>query len=270
MNTVKDWPIENMKTPILEQLGQKSISFFTTVYEIATLFANVLKSLPRIWFYRRQLIEQLYIFSVNTLPIAGVISIFIGLGATVQGAYQSSDLLPRSLTVSVIFKSTVIELCPIVLSLVLAGKLGASLAAEIGSMKISEQIEALTTLSLDPVGFLVLPRVLAGFLMLPVITIFANFLAIFSSFFVSVVVTDWISTQEFVSGMEMDFKIFELYFGNFIKPAVYGFLITLMGSHFGMKTTGGARGVGDSSTQAVVVSAVLIVIFDYYLGKLFL
>lgn len=253
-----------------ENLGQKAIAFFTTIHDIWLLMVHTLQSVPRIWFYRRQFVEQLYNFSVKTLPIAAIIAIFIGLGATVQGSYQSSSLLPRHLTVNVIFKSTILELCPIVLSLVLAGKLGASLAAEIGSMKISEQIEALETLSLDPIGFLVLPRVLAGLVMLPAITIFANFLAMFSSFFVSVVVTDWISTQEFVSGLEMDFRLFELFFGNFIKPAVYGFLITLIGSHFGLKTSGGAKGVGIASTNAVVVSAVLIVIFDYYLGKLLL
>jgi len=251
-------------------LGDQAIAFFTDVYLVWILMLQTFKSVPHIWFYRRQLIEQIYIFSVKTLPIAAIISIFIGLGATVQGTYQTSALISRSVTVNVIFKSTILELCPIVLSLVLAGKLGASLAAEIGSMKISEQIEALETLSLDPVGFLVMPRVVAGLLMLPVITIFANFLAMFSSFFVSAVISDWISPQEFYSGLEMDFKAFELYFGNLIKPAVYGFQIALVGSHFGLKTTGGARGVGESSTKAVVVSAILIVIFDYYLGRLLL
>ncbi len=251
-------------------LGDQAIAFFTDVYQVWILMLQTFKSVPHIWFYRRQLIEQIYIFSVKTLPIAAIISIFIGLGATVQGTYQTSALISRSVTVNVIFKSTILELCPIVLSLVLAGKLGASLAAEIGSMKISEQIEALETLSLDPVGFLVMPRVVAGLLMLPVITIFANFLAMFSSFFVSAVISDWISPQEFYSGLEMDFKAFELYFGNLIKPAVYGFQIALVGSHFGLKTTGGARGVGESSTKAVVVSAILIVIFDYYLGRLLL
>jgi phospholipid/cholesterol/gamma-HCH transport system permease protein len=258
------------KTNLFESLGQKSVSFFTTVYEIWILILKTVKSLPSIWFYRRQFLEQLYNFSVKTLPIAAVISIFIGLGATVQGNYQSSSLLPRTITINVIFKSTIIELCPIVLCLVLAGKLGASLAAEIGSMKISEQIEALETLSFDPIGFLVLPRVMAGLIMLPIITIFANLLAMFSSFFVTVVLTDWVSTQEFITGLETDFKPFELYFGNLIKPAVYGFIITVIGSYFGMKTSGGAKGVGDSATKVVVVSSVFIVIFDYYLGKLLL
>ncbi|HOT96674.1 MAG TPA: ABC transporter permease [bacterium] len=253
-----------------EQLGERTISFFTTVYDIAVLFIQSIKALPSLWFYRRQFLEQIYAFSVKTLPIAAVIAVFIGLGATVQSTYQSSELLTRAILVNVIFKTTILELCPIILSLVLAGKLGASLAAEIGSMKISEQIEALETMSLDPVGFLVVPRIVAGLLMLPVITIFANALAIFSSFFVSAVATDWISAQEFGSGMQMDFKAFELYFGNLIKPAVYGVLIALVGSYFGLRTTGGAKGVGTASTNAVVVSAVFIVIFDYYLGKLLL
>ncbi|MBN2356818.1 ABC transporter permease [candidate division KSB1 bacterium] len=251
-------------------LGEKAVSFFTTVTEISQLLVNAIRALPSVWFYRRQLLEQLYNFSVKTLPIAAVIAVFIGLGATVQGTYQTSEMIPRATVINVIFKSTVLELCPIVLSLVLAGKLGASLAAEIGSMKISEQIEALETMSLDPIGFLVLPRMLAGLIMLPVITIFANFIAIFSCFFVSVVVTDWISAQEFASGLEMDFKMFEMYFGNIIKPAVYGFIIALIGSFFGMRTSGGAKGVGTAATNAVVLSAVFIVIFDYYLGKLLL
>jgi len=251
-------------------LGERTVSFFTVVYEISLLLVNTIKAIPSLWFYRRQLLEQIYNFSVKTLPIAAVIAIFIGLGATVQGTYQSSDLLSRSIIINVIFKSTILELCPIVLSLVLAGKLGASLAAEIGSMKISEQIEALETMSLDPIGFLVLPRMIAGLVMLPVITIFANFLAMFSCFFVTVVVTDWLPAPEFWSGLEMDFKLFEMYFGNLIKPAVYGFIIALIGSYFGMRTSGGAKGVGTAATNSVVLAAVFIVIFDYYLGRLLL
>jgi len=210
------------------------------------------------------------VFLIKTLPIAAIISVFLGLAMVIQASYQASDLFPRMLTINLIFKTTVYELCPIILSLVLAGKLGASLAAEIGSMKITEQLDALETLSLDPVGFLVMPRVLAGLLMLPIITIFANFVAIFSVFFVSSVTTDWISSGEFLSGLKVNVRIFEMYFGNFIKPAVYGFVIALVGSYFGLKTRGGALGVGRSSTNAVVVSAILIVILDYFLDKLLL
>jgi phospholipid/cholesterol/gamma-HCH transport system permease protein len=255
---------------IFESLGQKSISFFTSVHEICALSVNTFKSLPSIWFYRRQIIEQLYAFSVKTLPIAAVISVFLGLGAMVQGVYQSTPLIPRAYTINVIFKSTVIELCPVILSLVLAGKLGASLAAEIGSMKISEQIESLEMMSLDPVGFLVMPRFLAGLVMLPIMTILANIIALFSVFFVSTIISDWISPQEFLRGMQMDFRAFELYLGNLIKPSVYGSSIALIGSYFGLKAVGGAKGVGEASTNGVVVSAILIVVLDYYIGKLFL
>jgi phospholipid/cholesterol/gamma-HCH transport system permease protein len=254
----------------IARLGQKVIEFFTGVYELASLLVEAVKSLRSVWFYRRQVVSQLYIFLVRTLPIAAVISVFLGLGMVVQGVYQSSALLPRMVTINVIFKTTVYEICPIMLSLVLAGKLGGSLAAEIGSMKITEQLDALETLSLDPVGFLVMPRLLAGVFMLPIIMIFANFVALFSVFFISSVLSDWISPGEFLSGLRINVRIFELYFGNFIKPAVYGFLIALVGSYFGLKTRGGALGVGRSSTNAVVVSAILIVIFDYLLDRLLL
>ena len=265
----------NHRTPMKKHafyinLGEKGIAFFTSVFEITLLFIHTIKAIPTLWFYRRQFIEQLYSFSIKTLPIAAVISVFVGLGATVQAIYQSSGIIPRYFSVNVIFKSTVIELCPIVISLVLAGKIGASVAAELGSMKITEQIDALKTTSLDPVGFLVLPRVIAGLIMLPVIVIFGTFLAMFSSFFVSSVLSDWISPHEFINGMKMNYKTFDVIFGSIIKPAVFGVSIALMGSYFGLKTTGGARGVGKSATNAVVVSAILIIIFDYYLGELLL
>jgi phospholipid/cholesterol/gamma-HCH transport system permease protein len=254
----------------IEKTGQRVVNFFEAVYEIFLLFLNTLKSLRSIWFYRRQVFDQFYVFLVKTLPIAAVIAVFIGLGSMIQGTYQSSTLIPRTLTMNVIFKSMMFEVTPIVLSLVLAGKLGASLAAEIGSMRISEQLDALETLALDPTGFLVMPRILAGVFMLPVIMIFANLIALFSVFFVSSVLTDWISHSEFFDSLQINLRIFELYYGNFIKPAVYGFIIALVGSYFGLKTRGGALGVGKASTNAVVVSAILIVFFDYYLARVLL
>jgi phospholipid/cholesterol/gamma-HCH transport system permease protein len=254
----------------IEKLGRISLFFFISIWEAGSLFLSSIKTLPNIWFYRRQLIEQIYTFLVKTLPLAAVIAVFVGLGAMIQGKYQSSALIPRSYVINVIFKSTILELCPVILSLVLAGKIGASLAAELGSMKISEQVEALETMSLDPVGFLVMPRVIAGMIMLPITSIFANFIAMFSVFFIASILTHWISPKEFVIGLQMDFRSFELFFGNLIKPAVNGFFIALVGSYFGLKTHGGALGVGRSSTNAVVVSAVLIVFFDYYLARLLL
>ncbi len=255
---------------MLEGLGGKAISFFTMVHEISLLAFRTVRSLPRLWFYRRQFVEQLYSFSLRTLPIVSIIAVFVGLGAMVQGKYQTSSFIPRAYTINVIFKTTVIELCPVILALVLAGKLGASLAAEIGSMKISDQVDALSAMSLEPEGFLVMPRILAGVVMLPVLTVFGNALAVLSNFFVSSVLTQWISAQEFVRGLQIDFRPFEMVLGCAIKPALYGFMITLLGSYFGLRAGGGARGVGQAATNAVVTSAVLIVFGDYYLGTVLL
>ncbi len=258
------------KEGFIIRLGKGSIEFFQTVFEAAVLLVEVILQLPHLLFYRRQLAEQLYSFTVKTLPITSIIAVFIGLGSTVQGTYQTSVLTPRYFTANVIFKTTIIELSPIVLSLVLAGKIGASLAAELGSMRITEQIDALESLSLDPVGFLVLPRVVAGIIMMPVMTIYANFLAIFSSFFMSTVVLNWITPEEYVMGMRMNFKMFEMYFGNLIKPSIYGFIIAFVASFFGLRAKGGAKGVGEAATVSVVVSSILIVIFDYFTGELLL
>ncbi len=259
-----------MRRERIERLGQSVLDFLTDFYELITLLVETVKSLRHIWFYRRQVIEQFHVYLVRTLPIAAVICVFLGLGMMLQGLYQTASLLPRFLTISVIFKTSVYEICPILMSLVLAGKLGGSLAAEIGSMKISEQLDALETLSLDPVGFIVMPRVLAGLFMVPIIMIFANLVTMFTVFFISTVATDWIAPAEFISGLRYNVRIFELYLGNFIKPAVYGFLIALVGSYFGLRTRGGALGVGRSATNAVVASAILIIMFDYYLDRVLL
>lgn len=259
-----------MKKSAIISLGSKAIEFFISVYEMAMLFIRTIFSMRHILFYRRQIIEQIYIFSVKTLLITTIISIFVGFGSSVQGVYQSSGIVPRALTVNVIFKSTIIELSPIILSLVLAGKIGASVAAEIGSMRITEQIDALEMTPLDPTGFLVMPRMIAAFLMMPVLTIFGNAMAIFAAFLMSTAISEWISPIEFFNGLKVDFKPFELYYGSLIKPAVFGVIVSLVGCYYGLKTQGGARGVGISSTNAVVLSAILIVILDYYLGELLL
>lgn len=259
-----------MKDNLFENIGMISINFFTSIYEMTIMFFHALVSLKDIWFYRRQIIEQLYAFSANTLPIAAIIAVFVGFGSTVQGVYQSSGLVPKYFTINVIFKSTIIELSPIILSLVLAGKIGASVAAEIGSMKISEQIDALKTTPLDPIGFLVMPRILAALIMMPVMVTFANALSMFAAFVMSTFISEWITPLEFFNGMKMDFKIFEVLFGSIIKPAVFGIFIALVGCYYGFKTSGGAKGVGKSATSAVVLSAVVVVILDYYLGELLL
>lgn len=259
-----------MAQSIYTHLRDRSQKFLSGVYDFSVLVLQVLRSLPSSWFYRRQIIEQLYSFSVQTLPITAFIAVFVGLVAMVQGVYQASGLIPRFLIINSVFKTSILELCPVVLSLVLAGKLGASLAAEVGAMRITEQIDALQTMSLDPVGFLVMPRTIAGALMLPSMTIFANLVAMVSAFVGSCVITHWALPQEFYQGMTTDFRAFEIIFGCIIKPTVFGTIIAIVGSFFGLRTTGGAKGVGEAATGAVVASTMLVILFDYYLGELLL
>jgi phospholipid/cholesterol/gamma-HCH transport system permease protein len=259
-----------MTRAVYTNISDRSLKFLGAVSEFATLMMQIIRSVPLLWFYRRQVVEQLYSFSIKTLPITTFIAVFVGLEAMVQGIYQATGVIPRTIVINSIFKSCVLELCPVILALVLAGKLGASLAAELGAMKITEQIDALSTMSLEPVGFLVLPRVLAGAVMLPAMTIFANLIAMLSAFVGSCVITHWALPQEFFEGLTSGFKSFEIIFGSIIKPTVFGAIIATVGSFFGLRTSGGAKGVGEAATGAVVVAAMLIIIFDYYLGELLL
>jgi phospholipid/cholesterol/gamma-HCH transport system permease protein len=164
-------------------------------------------------------------------------------------------------------KAVIIELGPVLTGLVVAGRVGASIAAELGTMKVTEQIDALETMALDPIRYLAVPRFIAGVVMLPVLTIFANFVAIMGALFVSILFID-ISVYTFLNGLKLFFDIKDL-FGGLLKAGVFGAIIAVVGCYHGFKTTGGAEGVGLSTTRAVVYSSVLILIADYIVAHIF-
>jgi phospholipid/cholesterol/gamma-HCH transport system permease protein len=163
-------------------------------------------------------------------------------------------------------KAVIIELGPVLTGLVVAGRVGASIAAELGTMKVTEQIDALETMALDPVRFLAVPRFIAGFIMLPVLTVFANFVAIMGALFVALFFID-ITAYTFLNGVKLFFDLRDL-FGGLLKSGIFGMIIAIVGCYHGFKTTGGAEGVGLSTTKAVVYSSVLILISDYVVAHI--
>tara|TARA_B100000700_G_C14742955_1_gene713871 strand:- start:372 stop:842 length:471 start_codon:yes stop_codon:yes gene_type:complete len=152
--------------------------------------------------------------------------------------------------------------------LVLAGRVGANIAAEIGTMRVTEQIDALETLSLDPVAYLVVPRVLAGLVMFPVLVIIANFCGIFGGLLACLSTLD-INSYQFMKGVKSWFNPWDAVFG-LIKSIHFGFAITSIACYFGFYTTGGAQGVGKATMNTVVASCVTIVILDYLLAEILL
>jgi phospholipid/cholesterol/gamma-HCH transport system permease protein len=218
----------------------------------------------------RKLPEQLFVqmqeMGVNSMPLVLLTSTFTGMVTAVQVAYQIRDYAPLDFLGAGVAKMVMMELGPVLTALVVAGRVGAGIAAELGTMRVTEQIDALECMAIEPVRYLVLPRLIAGVIMVPVLTIMAEFVAISGAAIVSKVVVD-LPTATFFQGIKLFFLPKDL-FGGLLKSVVFGFIIALMGSYYGFNAEGGAVGVGKATTRAVVASSLLILVSDYFLGVL--
>jgi phospholipid/cholesterol/gamma-HCH transport system permease protein len=230
------------------------------------LLYNALRAIPAAIRQKKLAVEQMLRVGIGSMPLVLVTSVFTGGVAAVQAAYQFQDYVPMRYLGTVIGKSVVIELGPVLTALVVGGRVGASIAAELGTMKVTEQIDALETLAIDPVEYLVAPRLLAGLIMLPVITIFADFIAIVGAWVVAMVGLH-VNTHTFFTGLKLFFHVSDVVSG-LIKAVFFGGIIAMMGCFHGMRTEGGAEGVGIATTKAVVSSCLLILITDYILASL--
>ena len=246
-------------------VGRKTTLFFEDVGGISILIQNIILGLPGSFKRFHLIVEQMLYMGVNSLPLILVTSIFTGGVASVQAAYMFSDYVPMRYLGTAVGKSVIMELGPVLTALVVAGRVGASIAAELGTMKVTEQIDALETLALDPVKYLVTPRFVSGIIMLPVLTVFSDFIAILGGLLVSVVFLN-VSSYTFLNGLKLFFHMRDLWAG-LLKAFVFGGIISLVGCYQGFKTEGGAEGVGRSTTRAVVLASVMILITDYILAS---
>jgi phospholipid/cholesterol/gamma-HCH transport system permease protein len=253
-----------MKNPF-RVVGRKTTLFFEDIGGFSFLIKNILLSLPGSFKRFHLIVEQMLYMGVNSLPLILVTSIFTGGVASVQAAYMFSDYVPMRYLGTAVGKSVIMELGPVLTALVVAGRVGASIAAELGTMKVTEQIDALETLALDPVKYLVTPRFVSGIIMLPVLTVFSDFIAILGGLLVSVVFLN-VSSYTFLNGLKLFFHMRDLWAG-LLKAFVFGGIISLVGCYQGFKTEGGAEGVGRSTTRAVVLASVMILITDYILAS---
>jgi phospholipid/cholesterol/gamma-HCH transport system permease protein len=247
-------------------VGKKTLIFFEDVGGLAILIRRILLGLPIVFTRSRLTGEQMLLMGVNSLPLVALVSVFTGAVAAVQAVYQISDYVPMRYIGTAVGKAVMIELAPVLTALVVAGRVGAAIAAELGTMKVTEQIDALETLALDPVKYLVVPRFVAGLIMLPVLTIFADTIAILGGLGISTVSLH-VSPHVFLDGLKSFFKMMDLTSG-LLKAFVFGSIISIIGCYQGFKTTGGAEGVGRSTTRAVVISSALILISDYVVASI--
>ncbi len=233
------------------------------------LMAKMFRSVDSWHNYTSNIVNQMIIIGSKSIPIVIITSFFSGMVTSVQGAYQmTTSLVPKWYIGGIVGESVILELSPMITGLVLAGRVGANIAAEIGTMRVTEQIDALETLSIDPVAYLIVPRVLAGLVMFPVLIIIADFFGIFGGLVACITTLD-INSYQFIKGLKSWFNPWDAVFG-LIKAFHFGFTITSIACYFGFYTTGGAQGVGKSTMNTVVASCVSIVILDYLLAEVLL
>jgi phospholipid/cholesterol/gamma-HCH transport system permease protein len=220
----------------------------------------------RIWWPR--MLEEAWNIGVGSLFIVLLISAFAGAVTALQTGYQFTGSIPYYVVGTLVVSSIILELGPVLTALILAGRIGARYAAELGTMRVTEQIDALESLGRSPASHLVIPRVVAGFLMIPALTIFAN---------LSGVVAGWLSVKavlpvtnaDFIYGAQYYYRTFDAYY-SVIKAFFFAGAITIISCYMGFNTQQGAEGVGKATTTAVVTSSVLILVLDTVLTRLLL
>src|SRR5213593_2264268 len=246
-------------------VGFKVTHWVSEVGRVTLMYGDMIRSaLGKLPSYRVT-IDQMGAIGVGSLGLVIIVSLFTGAVAAVQAAYQFENVVPLRYLGAVILRSVIIELGPVLTALVVGGRVGAAIAAELGSMKVTEQIDALRAMGINPLRFLVVPRVLASTIMLPVMTIFSDAIAVFGGFLVAVFAIG-VSPGTYLNSLK-DFFYYKDFLSGLIKAVFFGNIIGTMGCYFGFATEGGAEGVGVATTRAVVSSCVLVLVVDYMLAS---
>lgn len=219
--------------------------------------------------YWKRLIQEMDNIGVNSLGIVTMISVFMGAVTTVQTAYQLVSALIEDYVIGqVVSDSTILELSPTITCLVLAGRVGSNIASEIGTMRVSEQIDALEVMGINAAGYLILPKLLASLIVIPMLVLISMFLSILGGM-IAGQLTGIVSFDDFIFGAHTSFRTYTLVFA-LIKSFAFAFVLGTIPSYHGFYTKGGALEVGQASTRAVVLSCVFILFLDYLLAQLFL
>jgi phospholipid/cholesterol/gamma-HCH transport system permease protein len=243
-------------------LGRTALRVVSTVGRGGLLAAGAVRALRNTGIWGPNLVPQMVAVGVASIPIALFIAAFTGIVLAIQASYTFTGTVPLYFVGALVGKTIILELGPVLTGLALAGRVGANIAAELGTMRVTEQIDALESLAYDPVAYLVVPRVLAGMLMFPVVVTFAMATGIAGGWLTSLALLD-MSSPQFVRGLQLFFETFDVQFA-LIKSASFGLVVTGIGSFYGFTCTGGAAGVGRSTTRAVVVGSMVILVLDAF------
>jgi phospholipid/cholesterol/gamma-HCH transport system permease protein len=253
---------------VIELIGRRSVAAVEAIGRVGHFLMDTVRALPDVGTWAGPAIVQMRRIGVDSIPVTLFIAAFTGVVLALQASYTFTGAVPMYFVGTLVGKTMMLELGPVLAGLALAGRVGASMAAELGTMKVTEQVDALETLAYDPQSYLVVPRVLAGTIMFPMIIAFAIATGIVTGWLTSLVLLD-LSTVDFLKGLKLFYRFKDTWFGLF-KSATFGATITLVGCIVGLSTRGGAEGVGKSTTRAVVYSAVLLLLLDAFWAVLLL
>jgi len=269
-NLQKDAEILNVFIPVLDmfqKLGHAFSKFLQSVGVLSIFAARSVYHAFTFPIYFRALFAQFIDIGYYCLPVVGLTTLFTGMVLVLQSYSGFSRFSAESAIPTVVVLSITRELGPVMAGLMVAGRVGAAIAAELGTMKVTEQIDALSTLSTNPYKYLVAPRILAGTITLPILVLIGDIIGVFGGYVISVYnlgfepesylrrTWEYLEYMDVVSGL--------------CKAAVFGFIVTLLGCYNGFNSDRGAQGVGTATTNAVVSSSILILIFNYLLTEIF-
>lgn len=252
---------------IFASTGRVTIKFLRSTGELALFMAKTLSHCVKPPFYFKSLFNQMVEIGFYSLPVVALTTLFSGMVIALQSYSGLSSFSSEGVVASVVELTITRELGPVLAALMVAGRVGARMAAEIGTMRVTEQIDALTTLSTNPYKYLIVPRVLAGVLMLPVLVLIGDVIGIFGGYLISIYKLDF-NSANYLRNTWNFLRSIDIYSGM-TKASVFGFIVTMLGCYNGYHSRGGAEGVGSATTNAVVASSILILISNYWLTELF-
>ena len=248
----------------LSDIGKTTVRYATYVGQLTLLFIECLRRLNQVDL--KEMLRQMYKLGVQSLPIVTLTILFTGMVLAVQTAKEFVRFGAAASVGGVVAIAMARELVPVLTGVVVAGRVGAAIAAEIGSMKVTEQIDALRVMAVNPVRYLVVPRVWACLLMLPILVIYGNILGSMGGYFVATSYAK-ISGYTYLNSIKIFMEFYDL-FGGMIKSMFFGVIIAIVGCFRGMNAQQGAEGVGVATTASVVLSIILIFVFNYFLSLL--
>jgi len=219
--------------------------------------------------YWKEVMREMVSVGLGSLGIVAIISVFIGAVATIQTAFQLvSDFIPKAIVGTITRDSTILEFSPTITSLVLAGRVGSSIASQIGTMRVTEQIDALEIMGVNAPGYLISPKVIAGVTMIPLLVIVSISLGLLGGY-IACAASNEVSTADYISGLTDGFKVIILQV-SMVKAFFFGFIITSICAYQGFYTSGGALEVGQSATKGVVYSCIMILFADLVISRIML